>query len=256
MLQRIALFLRYLKRFGVANGFSVYFKIKNNRTQKIKLSTVKYPFTLRKKTSDIPTFVQVFISEQYRMNLPIVPKTIVDGGANVGLASIYFKSQYTESEIVAVEPDPENFEVLKQNLEPYNGITLLKAGLWNRPASLDISDKYNMGKWAMVVEESADNNPNGLKTITIPELMKNAGWETIDLLKLDIEGAERILFKDNYAEWLPKCKIIVIELHDWMVKGCTKIFFEALNKTVENYTMTMLGENIIIVNDDLLNNNS
>jgi FkbM family methyltransferase len=249
MIRKIA---KYINRFGLFNGVNLYLKIKFKKTKKVKIPKVKYPFLLRVGSSDIPTFDQVFLNEEYEMKLPFVPKTIIDAGANIGLASIYFISSYPEAQIVAIEPDDENYEVLCNNIKPYENINSIKAGLWYKTAELEISDKYKMGKWAMVVEEKKENLTGGINTITITEIMQKVGWETVDLLKIDIEGSERFLFKENYLSWLPKCKVIVIELHDWMVKGCTKIFFEALHETNINYSMSILGENIIIINEDLV----
>lgn len=45
--------------------------------------------------------------------------------------------------------------------------------------------------------------------------------------------------------------MIVIEFHDWIEKGCSKPFFEAINKTFHNYSFVIIGENAIIVNEDI-----
>ena len=81
--------------------------------------------------------------------------------------------------------------------------------------------------------------------------MEVAGLEQIDLLKLDIETAERELFSKNYQAWLPKTKAIVIELHDWITPGCSKPFFKAINECFDTYSYSSRGENTIIVNQDL-----
>ena len=52
---------------------------------------------------------------------------------------------------------------------------------------------------------------------------------SIDILKIDIEGAEKELFMDNYKTWLGKTKVIVIELHDRLDKEISGIFFKAVN---------------------------
>ena len=73
----------------------------------------------------------------------------------------------------------------------------------------------------------------------------------IDILKIDIETSEKQLFSENYSEWLPKVKVIIIELHDRMDAGCAKSFFTAINNCYTNYTYSTLGENVIITNLDL-----
>jgi hypothetical protein len=81
--------------------------------------------------------------------------------------------------------------------------------------------------------------------------MEKYSIERIDIIKLDIESSEKQLFLDNFDYWLPKTKIIVIELHDWMEEGCSKAFFEAINKSFSKYEFSIIGDNIIIENKDL-----
>ena len=101
----------------------------------------------------------------------------------------------------------------------------------------------------MVVEESV--HEGNVKAISIPTLLKNYNIDYIDILKLDIETSEIQLFSEGYEEWLPKVKIIIIELHDWRVNGCSKAFFEAINKCFVSYTYSISGENTVIINTSI-----
>lgn len=65
---------------------------------------------------------------------------------------------------------------------------------------------------------------------------------------MDIEGSEKEVFSKNYEDWLPKVKILVIELHDSMQKDTSRIFFETLNKTWPHYHLVVSGENLVIEN--------
>ncbi|MCQ4062169.1 FkbM family methyltransferase, partial [Klebsiella pneumoniae] len=73
----------------------------------------------------------------------------------------------------------------------------------------------------------------------------------VDILKLDIETSEKAVFSAGFEVWLPKVKMIIIELHDWMEPDCAKPFFEAVNKCFKSYTYSMKGENTVIVNNDI-----
>jgi len=55
---------------------------------------VKFPFSLRVPSSDIPTYRQVFINHDYDFLVETQPKVIVDAGENIGLASVYFANKY------------------------------------------------------------------------------------------------------------------------------------------------------------------
>ena len=100
----------------------------------------------------------------------------------------------------------------------------------------------------MVVEEDAINGK--VTAVTIDSLMQAYGLNHVDVLKIDIETSEKELFLKNYERWLPKVRMIVIELHDWLRPGCSRAFFAAVNATLNNYSYTVCGENTIIENKD------
>lgn len=76
-------------------------------------------------------------------------------------------------------------------------------------------------------------------------IMEQQGKSQIDLLKLDIEGAELELFAEDYQHWLSNTQILMIELHDWFRKGCSKSFFSALLHY--DFSITPKGENFICI---------
>lgn len=247
---------RFIQRFGPTTGVYLYFKIKLGSQQNIKIPGIKFPFSLRKGTTDYETFYSVILHRQYRFNYAIIPETIIDGGANIGLASIELRNLFPDARIIAIEPDRENFDQLNRNIKPYKNIDSVRAGLWNKNVILKITDKYNSGKWAMITEEVDKENDETINAITIDKIMQDYKFETIDLLKLDIETAERELFSSGYSEWLPKVKMIIIELHDSMSKGTAQPFFKAINETFESYSFFQAGENSIIINEALINKQS
>jgi FkbM family methyltransferase len=244
-------FFRFVHRFGLLQGSLLYSKIKLGFLKNIRVPGILHPLTLRKGTSDYETFYQAIVHSQYKFNYGINPRVIIDGGANIGLASIALKNMFPEAFVIAIEPDPENYAQLQENVKAYKNISTLKAGLWNKKALLSVTDKYNVGKWGMVTEEVEEMAPGVINTVTIMDIMEQFNIEQVDLLKLDIETAERELFSSDYETWLPRVKAIVIELHDFISSGTAKPFFLAINKTFRDYRFFQLGENTIIINDDL-----
>lgn len=244
----------YHSELGVVKGTSFFIGRILQSNRQINHPKVKYSIHLRPKTTDEKVFVQVFIKNEYNVPLGFIPETIIDGGANIGLASIYFTTKFPKAQIIAIEPDPENAAAVIGNTKHYPNIHVKEAAIWPRQTVAKISDKFGVGKWGIVVEELDDadaedaGEPN---TCTIDSVMEEFGWKQIDLLKLDIETAEKQLFSENYMSWLPKVKVIVIELHDWMVPGCSKPFFTAINEAFTRYRFAQAGENIIIYNLDL-----
>jgi FkbM family methyltransferase len=242
--KNLKLLLKFCLRFGVPNGINLFVKLKTGNTKNIKIRGIKYPFSLRNGTSDIPTFYQVFLHKEYDIHFEN-PRFIIDGGANIGLFAILMKNRYPDTKIICLEPDPENFDMLKKNVSVYDGIYCEHCGVWNKDTKLIAYDKYNYGKWGIVVEENVDGK---ISAVSIDTLLGKYTMQHIDVLKLDIETSEKRLFSENFLTWLPKVKTLIIELHDWVEEGCSKPFFEAINKSFSKYKFSMKGENVIIDN--------
>lgn len=200
------------------------------------------PLILRKNTSDWKAFKQIFIARDYDFPVNIEPKFIVDGGANVGYASLFFVDKFPNAEIFAIEPEKSNFDVLKKNTAQFKQIKPIKAGLWHKKAYLKVSD-IGLNMWGFVTEESGPDDYD-VRTVTIDEVLKQTKRNKIDILKLDIEGAEKELFSENYDSWLGGVNILIIELHDRMKEGCSAAFYSAIKKY--NFEQCKRGENIIL----------
>lgn len=244
-LSRIATFI---DKYGFFKGIQLYLQFKFNHVSAVKIPGINAAFFLRKNTSDIAVFDQVFLRGDYDISFPFVPEVIVDAGANAGLFTIVMKNRFPHAKIICVEPDKENFEVLQQNLVGYPNVELVQAGIWSDDTKLDVIDKYGAGHSALMVEENPEKGT--VRAITIDTLMKEHAINKIDILKVDIEASEKELFSKNYEQWLPKVRIIIIELHDSMQEGCSKTFFEAINKTFNGYDYAVHGENVIVGNKD------
>jgi hypothetical protein len=86
---------------------------------KARSPRAKHPIYLRTLTSDIPVYTQVFKECQYNFELPSDPTVIIDAGANIGLASVFFATRYPEARIVSLEADSENFAHMRKNVAPF-----------------------------------------------------------------------------------------------------------------------------------------
>ena len=236
--------LRYINRLGLASGASSFFKIKTGNTNSIRLKELKHPFKLRKTSSDIAVFHQVFIDKEYNFNAGFNPRFIIDGGGNVGLAALYFANVYPDAKIVSVEPESDNYNMLVDNTRAYDNICLIQSGLWNKSTYLKVKD-IGLGDWGFIVEECDKEDAETLKALSIADIMIQYQVDEIDILKLDIEGAEKEIFTSNYDQWLPKTKILILELHDWMKEGCSGAFIKAMAR--HNFTIRPQGENLVCI---------
>lgn len=186
-----------------------------NSIIKINVKSIAHPLYVRNVSSDIQIFTQIFLRHELNVKLNKEPKIIIDAGANIGMATVYLKNKFSNSKIFSVEPDQSNFEMLLHNTSKYDDVSCYKNGLWDKPAWLTIINQ-NAGNESFVVKETEENMPNAIKAITIDELVLQNKIQEIDLLKIDIEGSEAIVFGNNSKSWISITKNILVEVHNWI----------------------------------------
>jgi FkbM family methyltransferase len=165
------------------------------------------------------------LQEDYGAPLPFEPRVILDAGAYTGLSTIYLANKYPSAQIFAVEPDPANFRLLKRNVASYDRIRPIHAALWFEDSQLMLRTRPE-GHWASSVhalgpETKGPRPSRAVAAICIETLKARFGLERIDLLKVDIEGAEKELFEHSIG-WIDEVGAIFIELHDRLRPGCSR----------------------------------
>lgn len=205
---------------------------------------IRNPVLLRLKTSDESTYVQILLGGQYSFDLPFSPKTIVDAGANIGMTSIFFANKYPEAKIIAIEAETSNFNVLVENVRPYPTIMPVHAALWNRDGEISVGEPDPAsgvsGNWAFVTREGPGVK---VRAITVNTLMREMQIQAVDLMKIDIEGAEKEVFED--ADWIKSVRCMMIELHDRYRPGCS----EAVNSAAHGFLKLERGETTLFVRE-------
>jgi FkbM family methyltransferase len=198
---------------------------------KIKPRQTRYPVIARLRgSSDMEVVNQIFVVDEYACVRNISsPRLIFDLGANVGYSSAYFLTCFPNATVVAVEPDPGNFELCRKNLAPYGDRAKVVLGaVWSKRARLKLSrDTFGDGReWATQVRESEDDEDQAtVDGWDIPSLLHLVGGTHIDLLKIDIERSELEIFGASSSSWLSKVRNICIELHG---PDCKEVFLDAL----------------------------
>lgn len=207
LLRRISSHARTAATFGVRNWSSIV------RGAQLRTPHAEYPLAFRRGTSDLSVFRQVFLGLEYACAPESNVSFILDCGANVGYASAYFLSRFPRAELIAVEPDPGNFALLAQNLAPYGRrARAIQGAVWSHATRLSMAaPEYRGGEeWARQVREGGDD----VAAYGIADLLRLASWERVDLLKMDIEGAEAVVFGSQTDSWIDRVGSMVVELHD------------------------------------------
>ena len=238
---------RYVRTFGLTKGTEIYGKSRYGRREYcLTIPGFRGTLLLRGKTSDRLTFQKIFVDREYAIDLNFEPRLIIDGGANVGYAAIFFAHRYPHASIVAVEPDPQNFRLLEHNTSAYPNVHRLNKGLWCRDTYLAIENP-TAEPYAFRVRET-DRQDNAIAATTIDTILREAGTDTIDVLKLDVEGAEKEIFSDPGSEqWLRNTNVVIIELHDRFRPGCSHAFEQAVAR--HPFRRMQVGENLFLIRE-------
>jgi FkbM family methyltransferase len=206
---------------------------------------IKAPFRLRVLSTDVRTYKQVFQEAEYDFRALGEPRVIVDAGANIGLASILFANRYPRAKVYAIEPERSNFSLLVENVRPYSNVVPIQAALWGENTTVNILDPGS-GAWGFMTDVAGSGHE--VPAITVDRLMDEHDIERIDILKVDIEGAEKEVFAKDPA-WIGRVGSIICELHERLKGGCNRSFYNATSGFAEEWRH---GENIYVTRPGVL----
>ena len=172
----------------------------------VGLRKLKYPIRLRPNTADAGTVINNVIREEYGKFSPAKePEWLIDAGGYIGDTASYFLSRFPELKAIVLEPNQPSYEIALHNLEPYGTrATLLNKALWTSNGTLQFGGSST----------GASVQDKGIEVdgISIPTLLDKFSISRLNILKMDIEGAERLIFSKP-DEWLHRVDLIIIEIH-------------------------------------------
>ncbi|HEV2479880.1 MAG TPA: FkbM family methyltransferase [Puia sp.] len=219
---------------NLPDEYTFFFKLyaKGGTARRVgRLNRLQYPvngrqfdYMIRRESSDMDVFQQIIFGGEYKAIIDIAREhnlqlsTILDAGSNIGLTTLYLKAFFPQSTVICIEPSRNTHAILEENIRinDLSGVSTEMKGLWSKNCFLK-EKKFRDGKeWSFSLEESTEESPGAIQAVTISELMNKYGLQTIDFLKIDIEGGEKNIFLDapGPADWLGRVRMIAIEIHD------------------------------------------
>ena len=189
-------------------------RLRGEKTVELKVPGARTLLTCRTSGADRWTLWHVFGRQHFDMPEHWSPRLIVDGGANVGYASVYFAGKYPDARIISIEPNRENCALFDKNCAPYPNVELVRGALWSSDTALVIENPDARSHAFRVVEVPASPPTAGsFKGFTVADILARSGEKQVDLLKLDIEGSEEQLFASNYEGWIRSVQRMMVETH-------------------------------------------
>jgi FkbM family methyltransferase len=169
---------------------------------------------LRRRSGDFFVFHEIFTHGYYDLpdNLvPAIPAVVVDLGANIGLATVFLADRFPGARHVCVEPNPANVVLLRANTSFLgNRVTVLEGAAAGRSGKAGFFDSNWSGGGHLVADGPSSRS---VTCMTPDDIMSMYRIDRIDILKVNIEGAEREMFAQA-PDWLPKVECVLIELHN------------------------------------------
>lgn len=202
---------------------------------------------LRTYAGDLDIFYEVFWKKIYELpwkhETAFEAKSIVDLGANTGLASLFFSNCYSSATVSAVEADHNNVNLLTANLSREilsHRVEALHAAVHSEDIALYVQTQqkaYNQTVSRKVTEMPV----RGISMNTFCDLFE---LKNIDLLKIDIEGSEEFLFSGN-TEWLNRVKMLVVEIHTTSFRPVCESILRSRGFIIEASSETDLRQGLI-----------
>jgi len=201
------------------------------------------PVYLRTYAGDIRMLYEIFLDQAYRLpgSVSFENGVIVDAGANIGMTAMYLSGRFPDAAVYCIEPATENIQVLKMNLAPglsTGKVHITQAALYARDGEINISND----KWAYNIAIDSAGYTTVPATSMDSFLQKNK-LERIDLLKIDVEGAEAFIFFPN-AGWLTKVNAILIEIHTAEMLTAIQSVLSAAGFHCYNWQYSVFANNV------------
>lgn len=247
LLQRLVFEVRFtwgcVRSYGIVGGPKLMVEILATHRGSLELAGERVAVDVRQPGSDRFVFHQVFVEREYEHHcLPDDASLVVDAGANVGYASLFFAARYSRATVVAIEPEKKNFEALLRNVAHQPRIEPIQAALWPAQGKVAIANPAARAWEFQVTAETTGS----IDAVSVPELLERFAPNTIiDVLKIDIEGAEKELFERGADGWLSRVGTLILEMHDRFRPGCTDAVLKALSD--RPYRRHEKGENLFFV---------
>jgi FkbM family methyltransferase len=204
----------------------------SRRQSKLGLGVHGHPLTIlfRRNQSDLYILRENFVQRIYEFDYESVlggsAQTIVDLGANIGLSSLYLQARFPSAQLLCVEPVDANVDMLRQNAAANDFSWLIESAAVTAESgtvSLFPNEWWSSSSITPHVAQARAGNTARLENVlqlpcqdvegaTVTDLLNRNAIDTVDIMKMDIEGAEADVLAGS-TNWLERVRVLIIEIH-------------------------------------------
>lgn len=175
--------------------------------------------SIRPNYGDAMTIAEIFLDDCYGRDLALPPNPVViDVGGFIGDFALYAMKRLNARRVIVCEPAPRNWALLLKNIanngyqdriEPVN--KAVTANGENVMMNIDAPDEFQ----SMVSAHATSDQPlSVVPGISLGQLLREYAVESVDLLKIDVEGGEYAILEGTPSDVLSRIRNIVFEYHD------------------------------------------
>ena len=175
-------------------------------------------------------------------------ETIVDLGAHIGTETLRLAKLYPSARVFAVEAVRKNFEILEFNTRQLSSVTAIFGAIWSSPAKLKLLKPGGNESWRL---EEVRGDEFDIKGMMLDDILVENDIREIDILKVDIEGAERELFSHSCLTWIERVKCIIMEAPDNDSPLSTQEIYRVFDAANYKFNTYVSGENLVFVRSDM-----
>lgn len=187
---------------------------------------------------------EIFTQDTYYFESENPQPKIIDAGAHIGMSTLYFKKLYPHAHIIAIEPNPESIYALETNIfiNQLDDVTVTPKALSSHEGEEQFYTDATADHWDSTASftKGAWTGDQDTDSVTVPTIRLSQFLDSsVDLLKLDIEGAEQeVLFESQHL--LHNVSQLFVEFHPTPSQSLPKVL-ELLEDA--GFTLTLLKKN-------------
>jgi hypothetical protein len=239
--QLVARFWGAAANLGFWQAIKLYvFQLWSNKESSIYLPALRTDVFFR-GMSDYGPITLLFKEDFYVCPNDFEVVSVFDLGANIGTETLRFASLYPRAKILAVEADPDNFSILAKNTTRLKQVRVENLAVWGENARFRVKKNPDCHMSSTV---SIDANGE-LVGVTIDCLMDQMGIAEVDIIKIDIEGAEASVFGPSIKKWITRVRVIIWELNDYEVPEGLSNLVLAANDCGVRFNFHINGEKLV-----------